>query len=263
MTTRTWVGGAGNQASDPNDWSQPGLPQPGDSLAMPAGTMNLSGQVLAGDTLTIGGNGTADINTTGATTLQRATARPSAHINIHVALHSTLTLTANFGSNSYLNVVGGKLAFIGTSSFGAFSTVLSDDITGTGTLDLSGGNASGETMEINGSVGSGLTFNIFSLGIGDAGLQIDHPSMFHGDINMLQSGWVGFIGIHATSGDLFNGILDLFDGTKLVDAVRLTNAGGVAPQLQQNSEGVMFSTGLGDYDQPGGIGTAIPLTVHV
>nr|WP_294522178.1 hypothetical protein [uncultured Rhodopila sp.] len=262
MTTRTWVGGD-NHASNPNDWSPSGLPQPGDSLVMNTGTMTLSGQTLAGDTLTIGGNGTVDINTIHATTLKLATAEPAAHINIHAALHSTLTLTVNFGSYSYLNVSGGKLAFIGTSGFGAFSTVLKDDITGTGTLDLSGGNASGENMEINGSVASGLTFNIYSLGIGDAGLQIDHPSKFHAAINMVQSGWVAFEGIHATRGELFNGILEMFDGKKLVDAVRLTNAGGVAPQLQQNSQGVMFSTGLGDYDQPGGIGTAIPLTVHV
>jgi hypothetical protein len=261
MTTRTWIGGGNNKASNPKDWSPAGVPQPGDSLSMGSGTMNLSGTALAGDTLTIGGGATADINTGHAAVLKLATQVPGAHINIGVACGSTLTLTANFGSYSYLNVSGGTLRFIGTSSFGAFSTVLSDTLTGTGTLDLSGGNASGESMAINGAVGSGLTFNIHSIP-GDAGLQIDHPRAFAGDINMQQSGWVALMGLHATSGELLNGILELFNGSKLVDLVRLSNTGGVAPQLQQNSAGVMFSTGPGDYDQPGGIGTALPLTVH-
>jgi hypothetical protein len=261
MTTRTWIGGGNNEASNPRDWSPAGAPQPGDSLSLDTGTLGISGNALAGDTLTIGGGATVDIDTNHAAILKLATQEPGAHINIRVASGSTLTLTADFGSYSYLNVSGGRLAFIGTSTFGAFSTVLSDTLVGSGTLDLNGGDASGESMEINGAVGPGLTFNINSMP-GDAGLQIDKPLSFAADIHMQQSGWVAFIGLHATSGELRNGLLEIFDGRKLVDLVRLSNTGGAAPQLRQNSDGVMFSTGLGDFDQPGGIGTALPLTVH-
>ena len=145
--------------------------------------------------------------------------------------------------------------------FAAFSTVLSDNIVGTGTLDLLGGNATGEFMEINGSVGPGLTFDISAPGPDDAGLQIDHPSTFHGSI-VLRSGFAAFMGIQATSGELLNGVLEMFNGSKLVDATRFVsapNGEGGALQMQQTSAGVMVSIGLGDVYQPGGVGTALPL----
>jgi hypothetical protein len=53
--TRTWIGGGNNKASNPNDWSPTGVPQPGDILQEMSGqtplTMNVSGNDLAGDTL--------------------------------------------------------------------------------------------------------------------------------------------------------------------------------------------------------------------
>jgi hypothetical protein len=52
-TQRTWIGCGNNEASNPNDWSPTGAPQPGNSLNMSAGTINISGDALAGDTLTI------------------------------------------------------------------------------------------------------------------------------------------------------------------------------------------------------------------
>jgi hypothetical protein len=54
-TTRTWIGGGNNKAANPNDWSPTGDPQVGDSLMMTHGTMNVSGNGLAGDTLTVSG----------------------------------------------------------------------------------------------------------------------------------------------------------------------------------------------------------------
>src|SRR6516164_6506153 len=65
-TTRAWIGGGNNQASNPNDWidtnnfNLPGAPQPGDTLVLgtpahPAAsyTMNIQGNDLAGNTLFI------------------------------------------------------------------------------------------------------------------------------------------------------------------------------------------------------------------
>ncbi len=62
MTTRIWIGGGNNKASNPKDWSPTGAPQPGDSLLItgspnampPNGTINIAGNDLAGDTLTAG-----------------------------------------------------------------------------------------------------------------------------------------------------------------------------------------------------------------
>jgi hypothetical protein len=61
-TTRTWRGGTNNLASNPDEWTPSGKPQPGDSLlVMPNPVngiqtfiMNVSGKDLAGDTVFIG-----------------------------------------------------------------------------------------------------------------------------------------------------------------------------------------------------------------
>ena len=264
MVARTWIGGANNDASNPGDWSPAGAPQPGDTLTMGSGTIDVSGNDLAGDTLAVGREtasgpfAVADIATRGPTTLDLSVLLSTA--NVTVAPDSVLTLNAHVDAG-YLNVSGGTLRFIGTSAFDAYKTVLSDTVIGNGTLDLYGGNATGAFMEVKGAVGPGLTFNISSNGAGDAGLQIDHPGSFAGDIK-LQSGFAAFIGLHATNADLFGGILAMFDGARLVELVRLTNPGASGLRIQQNSDGVMVSAGLGEYDQPGGIGTPVPLTVH-
>jgi hypothetical protein len=256
-----WVGGGNNLASNPADWSPAVAPKAGDTLTMGSGTIDVSGNALAGDTLSISPGATVDIDTSKATTLKLATTEPSSHININVAEGSTLTLTAVIGA-SELNVSGGTLSFVGTSVFAAFTTVLSDNIVGTGTVDLDGGNAAGETMEINGSTGNGLRFDISAPGPGDAGLVVEHPSEFHGTV-VLQSGYVELLGLHATSGELLNGVLEMFNGSKLVDTTRFVSepntAAGEPLQMQQTSVGVALSIGLGDNYQPGGVGKVLPL----
>jgi hypothetical protein len=57
MVARAWIGGGNNQASNPKDWSPTGVPQVGDTLFVMEGaatyTMNVSGDDLVGDTLTV------------------------------------------------------------------------------------------------------------------------------------------------------------------------------------------------------------------
>jgi hypothetical protein len=265
VAARTWIGGASNNAANPNDWSPSGAPQPGDSLTIGSGTIDISGNDLAGDTLAVspgtasGPFEVADIAATASATLDLSVLLGTA--NVSVAPDSVLTINAHVNAG-YLNASGGTLRFIGTSTFDAYKTVLSDSVTGPGTLDLYGANATGSFMEVKGAVGPGPTFNISSNGAGDAGLQIDHPGTFLGDIQ-LQSGFAAFMGLHATGAELLGGILALFNGAALVDLARLSNPGGSGLHIQQNADGVMVSAGLGDYDQPGGIGTPLPLTLHI
>ena len=264
MAARTWTGGANNDAANPNDWSPTGAPQPGDSLTMGAGTINLSGNDLAGDTLSVspftasGPSEVADIGVKATATLDLSVLLGTA--NVTVAPHTLLTINAHVNAG-YLNVSGGTLRFIGTSTFDAYKTVLSDSVTGNGTLDLYGANSTGAFMQVKGAVGAGLTFNISSNGAGDAGLQIDHPGTFLGNIR-LQSGFAAFMGLHAMSASMFGDVLAMFNGGRLVDMVRMTDTGGSGLQIQQNADGVMVSAGLGAYDQPGGFGTPLPLAVH-
>ena len=255
----TWLGGGNNLASNPADWSPAVAPKPGYTLTMSAGTMNLTGNALAGDTLTVPTSGIANISTTGAASLNLSLAASNATANIHVAAGSTLTLNAHV-TRGFLNASGGTIQFIGSNSFSAFKTVLADNLTGTATLSLTGGNASGELMELGGSVSQGLTFSL-SGSAPDASLQIDNPGSFKGLINLTNApvgvGHVEFMGLHATSGELLNGILQMFNGTTLVDTARVS--GGVGLQLHQSTTGVILTAGAFSDLPPSSLGTLIPL----
>jgi hypothetical protein len=262
--TLTWAGGGTNAGSNPADWSPALAPQAGDSLVMGSGTMNLSGNALAGDTLTLAPAAAVTIDTAGTTALDLANYEPGNTVAINADPSATLTLNADLISAN-LTASGGTIAFIGTSTFAAFKTVLDDNLAGSGTVQLFGGNATGETMEVNGSVGGGLSFDIGAGAVGDAGLRIDQPASFRAAVTLQSAGFVAFMGIQATSGDLLNGMLTLYDGSTLVAAVRLADTansvdyGGL--QLQQTSFGVSVSVGYGDNNQPGGHGTVLPLHI--
>ncbi len=266
-----WVGGGSNLASDPAEWTPAVAPAPGDTLKMNAGTMNLSGNALAGDTLSVGGTnpaGPVDINVGGGHTtlnLNATSVLGARNVSVDVAADGVLKLNAQVAHLGDLNISGGTISFIGANIFGSFNQAISSKLTGNATIDLFGGNAAGETMKIGGAVGRGLKFDVSAPGPSDAGLQIDHPGQFKGSIT-LNSGYVALEGIHATSGELRDGILDLFNGTKLVSSTRLadgSNGNAGALQVQQNSVGVMISNGIGEDYQPGGIGTVLSITNKV
>jgi hypothetical protein len=61
MTSRTWIGGGLDLASTAKNWSPNGAPEPGDTLLMSSGIMNVVGYNLAGDTLTLTGTDTVNL----------------------------------------------------------------------------------------------------------------------------------------------------------------------------------------------------------
>jgi hypothetical protein len=196
------------------------VPQVGDSLTMSNATMNLSGNELAGDQLVVTGAGTDTINTQGTTLLDLSDLGSRDDINISGTL--LLHVNQSFGR---LTTSGGTIQFIQDSSFHAFTTEFNSKLTGKATIDVLGGNASGEVMKVDSSVGRGLTFNFNSGGPPDADLQIVHPAEFHGVLDISQPGnfgYVEFMGLHVTSADLRNDVLRMFDNDQLVDTVRVS-----------------------------------------
>ena len=214
--------------------------------------------------ISVSGSGNTDINTTPGEKLNLSTAQ---FISVNVSVDGTLRLNAQvdgfFGEQ--VNFSGGKLRFVGTSTFKGSDTVFNDNLVGSGTINVfHGSNSAGgsELMEINGSVGTGLTF-AFEDGGPPASLQIDQPASFHGTIDLPPTSFVGFVafmGLTVTRADLHNDTLRLFNGQTRVDTVRI-NPGNGGFQLEQNSQGVMLSQGGFDLLQPGGPGTAIPLHI--
>jgi hypothetical protein len=239
MTNRTWVGGGNNQASNPSDWSPTGAPQPGDTLIISSGTMDVSGKALAGDTL--------DLSVTGNTA--------------NIYLKGDIAATAHVTEGS-LHTFGGTIRFVGSNLFSSHATaVFNSNLTGSATLDIIGAGGMGSSVEVNGNVGSGLTFG-FESQIPVTAMQIDHPKEFLGQLDLPPSPgleFVAFMGLHVTSADLHDDLLSMYHGRSLVDAVRVV--GGSDLQLQQNSQGVMLTEGYGEFAQPGGPGTAIPLHI--
>ena len=110
--TRTWEGGGNNSAANPNDWSPTGVPQRGDQLDITHGTINISGNNLAGDTLSLAYSGVAgavtNIDTQNNAILKLGGAvNGGASINVHVT--GQLNLTAHVAG------IAGTLTFIGGS----------------------------------------------------------------------------------------------------------------------------------------------------
>lgn len=248
----TWVGGGDNLASDRADWSPALTPRPGDTLLIGSGTINVSRNALAGDTLsTIPTGKTIDIVTGPAAKLNLAV---GPNITTDITVQNTLTLNVSNTGEGRLNVSGGPIRFIGTNNFqgGQF---FNNNLRGTAVFNLYGAQGEGDHTEVNGSVGRGLTFKLSGI----SQLQIDQPHKFHGLIDLSHPfilNNVTFVGLHATSAELLNGILQLFDGNKLVDTTRVTTASrGV--QLHQTNTGVILSAGQVSDAPPGSV--LIPL----
>jgi ribosomal protein S11 len=267
--TLTWTGGANNLASNPADWSPSAAPAPGNALEMTSGTMNIVGNALVGDILTIAPSATSGnlltdtINTSGAAALNLFSLGGGFQfyltLGLNVATGSTLTLNAELYTANLTAAGGGTIALTG-SNFFAGSTVFDDNLTGSGTVTLPSANHVPQDMVINGSVSSGLTFMATSLN-GSSDLTIAHPGEFQGLIQLSGApeglGHIEFAGIQATTADLLQSVLYMFNGGTLVDATRFSDPAGLSVQLHQTSVGVILTAG--SFNDTGNAGTVIPL----
>jgi hypothetical protein len=252
MSLLTWLGNVDHQASNPANWSPNGAPQSGDALLMSTGVMHIGSQDLAGDTLTV--------SLIGPNPSQGGSAE------LDLASAAVVPLTAHI-NGGMLHTIGGTLQFIDSSDFSAYSTVFNSNLSGSGTLAITGSNHHGETMEVNGTVGADLTFIVNRGGAPDATLQIDRPADFQATIDLsamttndfIGLGHIGLIGAHATGGTFSNGTLTLTDEDgATVDTLRIK--GGTGLQAWQSNTGVMLTAGrFNDIGAQGMQVTPIPL----
>lgn len=250
-TSLKWVGGGNNSASNPNDWTPGFTPIAGDKLSISSGTINIYGNVLAGDTLsTTSSGGTVNII---AGPEAKLNLNEGANVTVNITVHNTLTFNVSATRSGKLNVSGGPIRFIGDNNLQG-SQVFHDKLEGRATFHLFGAQGEGDSTEIDGAVGSGLTFALSGI----SQLTIDQPNTFQGLLDLTHRGIINdvvFAGLHATRGDLHNSILKLFEGGKLVDTIRVV--GGVGAKLEQTDKGVVLSAGYVPGYHPGAI--TIPL----
>ena len=197
MSTLTWVGGGNNDANNAQDWSPAQTPASGDTLVMPdGGTMNVTNNDLAGNTLQVGTVGTSSATTTSDLNLSG-----SANVSINQPLvlnggnfvtnidstgGNTLTMDAPTGSaplnvrDFNVDITSGSLrGSLATdystvsisgdgnlnnvdSTFAATSAVINTDVVGSGSIDVTalptfGGIVAPGSLELGGKVGGGET----------------------------------------------------------------------------------------------------------
>ena len=103
MTTKTYIGAGRNIPGLASSWSPSDAPNPGDTLLMASGVMNISGSGLAGNTVT----------------LQQTPASKSDAFNLSSNAVLATTTAANAKTNATVNVDGRAIASLGQ---GAAST---------------------------------------------------------------------------------------------------------------------------------------------
>ena len=252
MVNRVWLGGGNNQASNPNDWSPTGAPQSGDNLWMPQGVMKISGLDLSADSLDLlgddtvklshgsnvvatipAGGGPATINIKGTDNLALQVGSPGGNAatapsgTVHLAAHSqwigSFNLVAGVGpaNSASLLVNRGKGASFVDSGLSFVQgidahAVVDADVSGIATIQVSDGGV----LEFSGSVGAGQTVLLSQPSI----LQIDHPSQFAGDVNLV-GGEIDLQGLaNADSYTYQNDMLSIFSGKSVIDTLKLTDS---------------------------------------
>ena len=294
MTTKIWVGGGNNNASNGKDWSPTGAPKAGDVLDTQTGTwtMNIRGNELAGNTLNIG--------------LQNSPTATTPTLNLSHHAKVSLFLPAGTREDITINVKGSDELTVNTQTLGGLGggeltinlgghakpganlnlinreatiTGGKDSLVNAGSNSLAGShlqidtNVDGGSFDISTvqSVGGYLEFAAADKGsavtvLGDpdrrvtSTLQIDEPHAFTGSVALGVLGEVDLQGLlNATSYDLKNDILSIYSGHCIIDKVDMTLAANSFPgtynfMVDQTTTGVVVARGVSDI-----IGTALPV----
>ena len=290
LTDLTWVGGPDDAASDPNDWSPTVAPASGDTLNMSSGTINITGNDLAGDPLTfvsptditpfqnnvVLANGSARLTDANGNDFTLSTSDSVAStfvggngvgfngaMNLSPNGTTTLTGVVKFLYGVFVNPNGNNGSnFVNDGSVGLTHATLNADLSGTGTYDLTRYHDGPGMVEINGSVAAGLTFTMDGASEDQSVLTLDQPAAFGAQINVpakSPEGTAGADTIHlqgltATNYTLANGVFTLFDGTNVVDTLNLTTALPLTVDQDSGSVGLYFNLADGSSSA-----TALPM----
>jgi len=221
VATKTWAGSPTNDASDPSAWTPAGAPQPGDTLQMGGGTMNISGDALAGDTLTLNVVGeTETFNVAGTDRFDLQPSLPyAAGANVTVNLADGGQWVGGFqgGVNDRVTVsASGSGQWSNTSTHFNGPAVIDADVTGTGTIDDILAHSTG-TVEFKKAVGAGqaVTVSGYAQQSDNGVVQVDDPNSYQA-ATALGFGELRLEGLEADSYNQDNGRLTLWQGDTVV-----------------------------------------------
>jgi hypothetical protein len=190
------------------------------------GTMNVAGNALAGDTLSLG---------------EPAAPSEASSENINISGTSSFTAYVNNGVSATINIAANskwvgdiQMGFAGpvvVQGRGIFDNTTSDinspvtvdaAVIGRGLFNVSASHTTGDLVFVK-SVGASQSIDVAGGQYGDnaAILQIDDPQGFHAFVTM-GFGEVLLEGLKASSYSLINDLLTLYKGSRVVDVVRLS-----------------------------------------
>lgn len=231
MATLTRTGEADTSASNPQNWQPAQLPAAGDDLQMPlASTIDIHGDALAGDTLTIGSDGSqfpapaALLNVSGRAHFSFANHFPPAGVSsttVDLAQHAKW-IGGFVTTFAPVFIHGGTWRNTGSTINGA-RVDAATDIKGTGFINVGSAQSSPGFLEVEARVGHGQSIRVqgdperFNSGT----LQVDKPDEFKASV-ALGRGEVVLEGLTADSFSFRDGVLRLFEGDHLVDKLRLS-----------------------------------------
>jgi len=288
MTDRTWIGGGNNNANRANHWSPDGVPQPGDTLEMQAGTMNIRGDDLAGDTLVINKPTTETAPTTLNLSRHAVVSLSESpflfdSVTVNVKGSDTLNVQTSFGGQFTVNLAdhaslsgGFKMAFSsatisggdgsrylnnGASVLEGSPVIFDTNVGGNGSFTVQSAQSRAGQLEFGGSVSHGQDVEVAgdsTRGIGSQ-VKLDHPDAFKGSVGLGVYGEVDLVGLaNADSFQLKNDILSIYSGCEVIDQLRLTLPAysGQDPGLtvRQTAAGVAVARGISNF----GTGTLLP-----
>jgi Ca2+-binding RTX toxin-like protein len=235
MTARTWIGGGASLATDPNNWSPTGIPQLGDTLAMAGGTMDVTGNDLAGDTLTL--TGTDVVNVTGSTDMTLATGFDpttgsplNATVNLQPGSDWVGTLTQPGGGIFGPITIQGAGTFDNEGTSNVNDAIIGTDVTGTGSFSMFGGRSGGHLEFANGVSAGQTVVETGTPTSGGSHVVIDDPADFQAEID-LQYSDVVLLGLTADSYTFANGAVTLWSGQTVVDTIKVTAVDAPSPDF--------------------------------
>lgn len=287
MTKLTWVGGEGDNANNANDWSSGFpefpvffVPQPGDTLDMQAGVMNIRGNDLAGNTLVIGASGTDTTTTLNLSQHANASLKMAKagerHVTVNVQGHDTLNvsiepydftlLTVNLaehatlagafrmefgsvtvdGDNGSHLVNNGAIHLLGargqfaTSVRGSGSFTVEAAQTSAGGVEFGGFVSHGQSVNVQGNAGQNAVFPVKLI----THVQIDQPDEFKGAVGLGPYGEVDLQGLaNADSYQIKQDILSIYSGCNVIEKLRLTAISN--PDVPEVLSASVFKTATG------------------
>lgn len=231
MVDRTFTGAADTSASNPDNWSPTGTPQSGDNLNwVVGGTMDVSGNALAGDTLLIGSKSDTTpedfvLNVSGKSQFTEEAVFPPLGINsitINLADKSNWIggFSSNLGGGAFIT---GDGKFSNQNSLVAAKSVVDANVVGRGTFNVVSAQSTPGELEFTKSVSKGQSVTVGGDPTRDvhAALTVDDPGDYRASTT-LGFGEVTLAGLTADSFSIKNDMLLLYSGSKVIERLDLT-----------------------------------------